>query len=66
MLALKLDRLHFQQRNFAHPSCQPPTEGQPAAHKKNAQEEEDMAETQEVTARDFHDKGKTKKMKRLF
>lgn len=26
-LALKLDRLHFQSCNFAHPSCQPPTEG---------------------------------------
>lgn len=36
-----------------------------SSHKKNAQEE-DKAETQEVTVRDFHDKGKTKKLKRLF
>lgn len=38
---------------------------QPAAHKKNAQEE-DKAETQEVTVRDFHDKGKTKKNEKTF
>lgn len=32
---------------------------QPAAQKKNAQEGDDKTETQEVTARDFHEKGET-------